>query len=1424
MPYDDTSINNGSNAATPVGPRPDYQYASMGEELTRVLADRVSNPGYSRFISGEVARSSVGDGINLASHFSLASQGVSYASPLLTDANPYAAGLVQAIAPSLMYGVETPSTTLSQPRVQPYIGNSDSGIDTWFGQNFNYLAEDVSNPVGTFMNRQTILTTANGVSDRVTTGVLPPAWLWQMDPTQANNGLDPVWGGGTTTPTLTHNRAYFDQFIPYQSTINSPTLPMAVSSITGVPAGTTTVDPKVSINTGRFEELFYGFFRVMAQPGFVGDGKDGGTPFSALYQLCQNARSVTTFNAAKPVFQYSGDSVASASQFYSDPYLGMRFSTPVSLADEAATLTNRMEQDIEYLDDAGTKQKPSTALSGATGLSLLNGQTINAVEQHPLRMFRSVLRAPHDRSDPAGSDMIRKPMDKDPANGAHYGYWNSFTPRLPADQVLLLRAAIAAANVEALRDSSNNPLITFGGAATPSAANERVITHKIPLTAYYPDAGGLVGPHPVVANVFGLRRQVFITEVYANSSVNVDTVSATGNPFGYVAIKLFNPNPYAISLRNCRLVGLRRFEDAATAQISTPKPTLSKTLPYYPEQYPNMTVRDAIMTLPVPTTPIDQISLATATSNVTGGTLLPYVVPAGGTLVLENFNSASGGPADDANHRPASSGLALNGKLTVGANVNVAYVPGLTRVCWDRELVLMRPTDCTPPRAAGTPANAVEYIWPDNVADTATTTGHANIDPRTGNGANAMAPLDSYDFTGLAPNLMANAASFGLPVRTRAEIWSYKRAVNTAGTPNNRWQWVYPGRYDGDQSIVAALTTNPAPRQQGTYRAFGSDSMPGMATLDQDRFDPNDPNKTPQATAPINGGVTLTADPATVVSTPDFPDLFTIQLNGQDMPGDQPLHDYTAASGVASPPANRFPFGGFRRVGDLLDAPFIGSYTIQTEVASAVANSTTFLEVNPVTMDAALAEDTDPSDNERSTDTGAQSREQVGRFISLRPSHGTAANGQPAVLTTDSVSVTTPPRYSYLFDSAIDDRLATENAATTTPDGLRYCDDAGYASRSELPNMADASKRAFRAQATRYQFANRLFDYFTLDALNDDSTPNYPTQPKWQPATYYSVGDTVQYGQHVFTRCAAGTSTATDVPGNAELSTGSQAMASNNYLPVAPAVTTNWIVLPRFPLPNANVHPGSRSDTIAGQTSKDYYTADDANETPQSKPGLININTAPERVLAAVPWSPRTGTGAAGDNLTVKYDTTAAYLPVVTAGGDGIDDNAQIAHLIVLYRDGNYVTSGLATPATYNNLGMTSTTNRPFLAHAATPFTSCFDLYKVPGFREAQAKILAAGGVGAAQGEYTPVPINGVSTPDGVRFDFEEQTLLMNRVSNLITTRSDFYTIYALVQGWRNVGTSNPQLVVQRRAAFIVDRSGATKTSQTLSSTRVPVN
>jgi hypothetical protein len=159
----------------------------------------------------------------------------------------------------------------------------------------------------------------------------------------------------------------------------------------------------------------------------------------------------------------------------------------------------------------------------------------------------------------------------------------------------------------------------------------------------------------------------------------------------------------------------------------------------------------------------------------------------------------------------------------------------------------------------------------------------------------------------------------------------------------------------------------------------------------------------------------------------------------------------------------------------------------------------------------------------------------------------------------------------------------------------------------------------------------------------------------------------------------------------------------------------------------------------------------------------------------------------AGDNLTFSSSGTIA---TVTGSGNGIEDTIELAKAIATWRDGDPLTPG--TPAN-------------------GPFRTIFDLYKVPAVRAAQLHLLTsapdpANGPGRALGDFAPLDATDAQALDYSRYDFEENYLLLNRVSNLITTRSDSFTVYVLVQGWRGIGTAKPELVTQRRAAFIQDR------------------
>jgi len=187
--------------------------------------------------------------------------------------------------------------------------------------------------------------------------------------------------------------------------------------------------------------------------------------------------------------------------------------------------------------------------------------------------------------------------------------------------------------------------------------------------------------------------------------------------------------------------------------------------------------------------------------------------------------------------------------------------------------------------------------------------------------------------------------------------------------------------------------------------------------------------------------------------------------------------------------------------------------------------------------------------------------------------------------------------------------------------------------------------------------------------------------------------------------------------------------------------------------------------------------------------GLINVNTAGWKVLAA--------------------------LPLVLQPNGQMDRglSEKLAKRIVYFRD---VDDGFGVPPSSGG------TVPP---HPHGPFKSLLELCLVPQFAAAEGNIDMtglAGEPGPNQGEFSPI----IGTGDFVRLDFEEKYLNLTRISNLLTLHSDCYTVYLQVQGWRDAGSANARLMVQRRLAFIVDRSHVTplKPTPTVYNVQVPAS
>ena len=93
----------------------------------------------------------------------------------------------------------------------------------------------------------------------------------------------------------------------------------------------------------------------------------------------------------------------------------------------------------------------------------------------------------------------------------------------------------------------------------------------------------------------------------------------------------------------------------------------------------------------------------------------------------------------------------------------------------------------------------------------------------------------------------------------------------------------------------------------------------------------------------------------------------------------------------------------------------------------------------------------------------------------------------------------------------------------------------------------------------------------------------------------------------------------------------------------------------------------------------------------------------------------------------------------------------------------------------------------------------------------------------------TSVGYGDSSPKDNAIGDFEQRTMGLTRISNLVTTRSDSFTVYILAQAWLrdpSTGglTSNPILVGEQRAAYLVDRSSVTRFTDTARQVKLDVD
>ena len=1162
------------------------------------------------------------------------------------------------------------------------------------------------NDPSTYPNFRAMMTVSNPVSNAVLSRLVPRNGNARK-PGEYVRGRYEV--GDYVLRTADDHTLLYVCINPTQATFGLPPGEMPINFAPENPGNVVSWEPrpfafyptKASVNAGSFGQLFLAFWQAMGVPTTVPEFVD-----PDVRDTLERPRLQSPLKDA-----YRATVAIDNPVDVDSPYWGGRFIAPA--------------------------YGPAAALFPPYFDPTLGG----APDQNPLRMFRNPVRA---RPRSAGTGFDRR------------------TPHLKTDQVLRLRAALAAVNAIDMRDGDDN--VTFRD-INLAVTLDRGTSVYVELPS---DEQSVFGR----TRVFGHEKQPFITEIFAHTDTTSTPNGMPGpNQFGYVAVELYNPYPFAIDLLNCKIATIDRRTptgpDVSTLEILDParSPTLA----------PN---------------------LAMAAANVSGA-FPPTIIPPMGYLILENYREAGpvGSPSEQppARYRPAGAGMTQTGLMQDPSTAppppppgqpaqpvrNFAYVPNLHTVI-DKEMVLVRPL------------NAV--VQPNGV-----TIGSQNYDilryvePGTPTFAVEMAPLDSYDFTGMPnPDPAVGSTRTGL-----AEAWHYARPTG----PSKEWRFVYPGRYDAHQSLSPL---GARPRQQGTHEAAGAAAGGGVTrgwNPQMNQADPWDPSVIGGALPfppPSLGPPTALAGPANATY---FPYEYAIQLTNVQ----QALDGAAGPNPVRGSTGNLYPFGGYARNGDILQIPYMGSYRIKLSNFIAPpgrstqdrslpnhfnANQTNpafhqVLEFNSITMDSVFAEDTDAENNANAPLALDFPQEQIGRFTPTILDLEVGAGGTVQNNTTSNQGMSA----SAVDDATRDEPSAAISGGTWAGYEMEIVAGPGKGQVRQVvsytpgrmtvfpdwdtPLRRDESRYILRrgsrwrvtlppVRSTANKFwASDLFDYVTVDSPQDD---HFPAADPGSYARFANMVPPEGVNNTDPDKPAAITWGLKRGGGNLRI------RGTDNFLNRNGAYDDGFIEYGgqvraitgyngqnrefRF---TRSFNPPPPDGTAFRVFAKD-------SEDLTSTQGLININTAPWRVLAAIPWVlPADGTSNAPQ------------------------ENLLMAQAIAKYRDGD-PSAGLAPHG---------------------PFRSIFDLYLVPEFAFHQNAILRrGGGLGIdpddAQGDWTPP---GTGT-DGVRRDFEEQYLLLNRVSNMLTTRSDSFTCYVLVQGMRDGGTPNAKVVVQRRKAFVFDRTG----------------
>lgn len=215
--------------------------------------------------------------------------------------------------------------------------------------------------------------------------------------------------------------------------------------------------------------------------------------------------------------------------------------------------------------------------------------------------------------------------------------------------------------------------------------------------------------------------------------------------------------------------------------------------------------------------------------------------------------------------------------------------------------------------------------------------------------------------------------------------------------------------------------------------------------------------------------------------------------------------------------------------------------------------------------------------------------------------------------------------------------------------------------------------------------------------------------------------------------------------------------------------------------------------------------------------GLVNINTAPLPVLAAVPWVrnadpvlERAVNVNIARSIIAHREKNGPFGSLFDLNAVRIIDpaNGNETALTLRIGGGGLAFTPPADPGT--NPGNTEVFIGSFVQNLTNDngdFSPLGDAGEVPYTARPVPDPAFPGRRGNRNTDGSPVVSTNVGELRRPSGDFESQFLVITAVSNLLTTRSDTFTAYLVIEGWRNAGTPSATRVLQRRYAYLLDRT-----------------